>query len=85
MRNYKIKYISNLFSDNLLINYKSLYKHVVKNRSFSLSMYNATIIMRLEDMDNMCMSYCYLLLFWSNGDGIMCDFVGKDVICVQSG
>ena len=40
---------------------------------------------RLENVDNMCLSYCYLLLFGSNGDGIMWDFMGKDEICVQRG
>jgi hypothetical protein len=40
---------------------------------------------RLEGVDNMCISYFYLLLFLSNGDGIMWDFVGKDEICVQRG
>ena len=38
---------------------------------------------RLGNVDKMCMSYFYLLLFWSNGDGIMWDFMGKDEICVQ--
>ena len=37
---------------------------------------------RLENVDNMCMSYFYLLLFWSNGDGIMWDYMGKDKICL---
>ena len=40
---------------------------------------------RLENVDNMCISYFYLLLLWSNGDGIMWNFVGKDEICVQRG
>ena len=40
---------------------------------------------RLGNVDNMCISYDYLLLFWSNGDGIMWDFIGKDEICVQRG
>jgi len=30
-------------------------------------------------MDNICLSYFYSLLIWSNGDGIMWDFVGNKV------
>ena len=40
---------------------------------------------RLGNVDNMWISYFYLLLFWSNGDGIMWEFVGKDENCVQRG
>lgn len=69
------KYIRNLFLDNLLINYRSLYEHVVKNGVSSWSIYNATFIMRLESMDRMCLCYCYFLLFWSNEDGIKWDLM----------
>ena len=40
---------------------------------------------RLGNGDNMCLSYFYLLLFWSNKDEIMWNFMGKDEICVQRG
>ena len=63
--------MSNQFFDNLQIFYSSRYENVAKNGLVGLFMTDYGPNMRLVYVDNMCMSYFYPLLIWSNGYGIM--------------